>query len=243
MFRTYRSLSILTFVALAAVWAGSGGNSAERAPAPGTERQSDRPVGASADRPPVPGAEFHQKLREIAAAYTTWSRVDNESHWAPTLCGPPLAACEDLSVKFSKSKDGDTHGQKLYSLFVSEKKAYRTGDQQPVGQVVVKQSWTPEEVRADDPRLSRQIPRPKDAVDVTRTATKDGKLYLAAKQADLFIMFKTDPKTPNTDEGWVYGTVTPDGKTVTSAGRVESCMACHKDAKADRLFGIKSKSE
>src|SRR5436190_351218 len=70
-------------------------------------------------------------------------------------------------------------------------------------------------------------------------ARKGDKLFKATKQADLFIMFKLDPKTPGTDNGWVYGTVTPDGKTVTSAGRVESCMKCHQDAKADRLFGLR----
>jgi hypothetical protein len=51
-------------------------------------------------------------------------------------------------------------------------------------------------------------------------------------------MFKLEPGTPGTDAGWVYGTVTPDGKQVTSAGRVESCMGCHQDAPHDRLFGL-----
>jgi hypothetical protein len=38
--------------------------------------------------------------------------------------------------------------------------------------------------------------------------------------------------------GWVYGTVAPDG-TVTSAGRVASCMGCHTpSAKHERLFGL-----
>jgi hypothetical protein len=54
-------------------------------------------------------------------------------------------------------------------------------------------------------------------------------------------MFKLDPKTPGTDEGWVYGTVTADGKTVTSAGRVASRMKCHQEAPHDRLFGLKEK--
>ena len=51
-------------------------------------------------------------------------------------------------------------------------------------------------------------------------------------------MFREKKDTPGTDEGWVYGTVTADGKTVTSAGRVASCMKCHVQAKNDRLFGI-----
>jgi hypothetical protein len=50
-----------------------------------------------------------------------------------------------------------------------------------------------------------------------------------------------DPKTPGTDNGWVYGTVTADGKQVTSAGRVKSCMACHQRAPNDRVFGPSDK--
>ena len=41
-----------------------------------------------------------------------------------------------------------------------------------------------------------------------------------------------------TDAGWIYGTLTPDGKTVTSAGRVQRCMDCHDVAPHDRLFGL-----
>ncbi len=51
-------------------------------------------------------------------------------------------------------------------------------------------------------------------------------------------MYKTAPFAPGTDDGWVYGTVTADGKTVTSAGLVESCMSCHREAPRDRCFGI-----
>ena len=65
-------------------------------------------------------------------------------------------------------------------------------------------------------------------------------------------MLKFDPKTPNTDNGWVYGTVTPSNETsangttgekgqfkVTSAGKIASCIACHESAEHDRVFGLK----
>jgi len=56
--------------------------------------------------------------------------------------------------------------------------------------------------------------------------------------AGRFIMFKVDPATPDTDEGWVYATVSPAG-IVTSAGRVASCMGCHETAAThERLFGV-----
>lgn len=57
------------------------------------------------------------------------------------------------------------------------------------------------------------------------------KLFHAKDAAGLFLMFRTDSNTPGTDAGWVYGTIAPDGKTVTSAGTVQSCTRCHKDAK------------
>jgi hypothetical protein len=65
-----------------------------------------------------------------------------------------------------------------------------------------------------------------------------GKRYRADRQTDLFIMFKTEPQTPGTDNGWVYGTVTPDGNRVTSAGRVTACMDCHQHCQPDRVFGF-----
>jgi hypothetical protein len=51
-------------------------------------------------------------------------------------------------------------------------------------------------------------------------------------------MFQHDRKTPATDDGWVYGTLTPDGKTVTGVGRLENCMGCHQKAPHGRLFGL-----
>ncbi len=150
----------------------------------------------------------------------------------------------------SASKDTQTHGRKLYSIFAKIRShEFYVGH---VGQVVVKESWVPEEV-ADKGQSLEAISRKvkihaKDDKDSTQTVEredryvpyvrKDGRLYHAAKKGPLFIMYKMDPKTPGTDEGWVYGTVTADGKDVTSAGRVESCMNCHRKAPDDRLFGL-----
>ncbi len=44
------------------------------------------------------------------------------------------------------------------------------------------------------------------------------------------------------DEGWGYGTISVDRKTVSSAGRVASCMRCHDSAPHGRLFGLKDLS-
>src|SRR3954464_10300039 len=202
-----------------------------------------------ASNPPTPGAAaepFHPRLLEIAKNYTTYRRVDERLLTTEILCvapGPPVAY-----VSVSASKDNATHGRKLYNLFAKDRKAYLdvASRKQPVDQVLVKESWVCEEVKDDGkplesmPRLKLDsIPgRPAPTISFVPYVRKDGHLYHAARQADLFILFKTDPATSGTDHGWVYGTVTADGKKVTSAGLVESCMKCHEKAPHDRLFGL-----
>jgi hypothetical protein len=201
-------------------------------------------LGACASDEPKPG-HFDEQMLKIAKGYTDFGRLDDEARWAPELCRMPRPA----SAYPSASKDEATHGQKLYSLFVKERKKYigvaAKADQG--GQVIVKQSWVPEEVEDTTQPLDLIRTAPSkdggakrgigDVDTFLPYARKDGKLYKAVKPADLFVMMKLDPATPGTDDGWVYGTVTADGKKVTSAGMVESCMKCHAEAKHDRLFG------
>jgi len=198
---------------------------------------------------------FHARLLEIAATYAEYGRAMDSLIFSVTACtapppGPPLYV--------SASKDGQTHGRKLFTVFARVHEGSRYYSEQksnPVGQVVVKESWFPEEV-SDKGQYLKPLVRKvkvhtKDAPDNTKTtevddyfvpyARKDGHLYHAATKGPLFIMFKMAPLTPDTDEGWVYGTVTADGKDVTSAGRVESCMNCHRKAPHDRLFGLPEK--
>lgn len=197
----------------------------------------------SADAPkPQSDPPFEKELLKAAKDYKTWGRVDDESRWAPYLCREPFPAM----ARFSSSSDADTHGRKLYSLFAKNRKEYiEIGKTKAasVGQVIVKESWIPEETTEVKPgALDRKgivhTGASKTDSDLFYPfATKDGKAYKATKRAGLFVMMKLDPKTPGTDEGWVYGTVDADGKKVTSSGKVESCMKCHVDAKFDRLFG------
>jgi hypothetical protein len=216
-------------------------------------------LGCSASElPPKPSAlpiPFHQDLLKVASDYKEWGRVDDQMGWAALDCQAPLPG----QVAFSSSHDERTHGQKLYSLFARHRQDYvalTKGNKVDVGQVIVKQSWLPEEITDPKQMPGREI----DATKVVRTKNpkakvqqdgfdpstdnlypyvwKGDKVYKATKQGDLFIMMKLDPKTPGTDEGWVYGTVTPDGKNVTSAGKVASCMKCHQEAKCERLFGL-----
>jgi len=217
-------------------------------------------LGAKEPRP-ADAPNFEKELKEAVSKYLTWSRVDDRSRVAPEDCripAPPRA-------RTSASTDEQTHGRKLYSVFAKDCYAYAVWwPKQPaaVGQVVVKQSWVPEEVTGDEaagaitaskkgwvlfvppkgavPKAARPEGTPADVRDdkFNPYVVRGDKVFKAGKQGDLFVMLKLDPKTPGTDDGWVYGTVSPDGKTVSSSGRVESCMKCHVEAKNDRLFGL-----
>jgi hypothetical protein len=170
-----------------------------------------------------------QKARAIAAEYQSWGRVDDELRWAPWLCRIPLPG----RAYPSTSMDQTTHGQKLYSVFARKRDAYPAGPY--TDQAVVKESWLSEPVTGV-PYEPEKF-RPDGGDHFYPYATKDGAVYRAAARAGLYIMFKLDPATPNTDEGWVYATITADGE-LTAAGRVDSCIGCHRDATHDRLFGV-----
>lgn len=165
------------------------------------------------EKPQTNNPQFHKKLLDIAAKYKSYGKVDDMAKWAPWLCAAPPPP----KARLSDSKDSDTHGRKLYYLFAANRNEYVAKKAPQVGQTIVKESWVPQ----------------------AGMENNTGVLPKLSHQSDLFIMTKLDPATKDTDEGWIYGTVTPDGKTVTSSGKVESCMKCHIQAKNDRLFGLK----
>jgi len=187
------------------------------------------------------GREFHARLLEIARDYRGFVLVNNKFRFAPKLC---IAPSRPFIIPFlSASTDPDTHGQKIYLLYASKADAIQgtylpQGDKAPLGMSLVKESWKPQEIKPEEAsKYPAAKAYPKDVLQVV----KGDKNLFATDQGPLFIMTKLDPKTPGTDQGWVYGTVSADGKTVTSAGRVESCLGCHVKAKKDRLFGYPSK--
>jgi len=161
---------------------------------------------------------FHEQLKQVAQEYQSYGKVDDWMRWAPYLCSMPLPP----QPRLSKSNDGGTHGKKVYFLYAKDRESYYTKkDSNHVGQAIVKEAWMPDLADGVD-QLGRPYKKPKE-------------------KTGLFVMFKADAKTPNTDDGWVYGTLTADGKTVTSSGRVESCMGCHVQAPHGRLFGLHEK--
>ena len=202
----------------------------------------DRPVVAAATPPTVVAGQDHafdERLLEIAGSYQQYHRVckDLQITIQPCAFAPINQFNKPTLVQFSASTDSSTHGRKLYYLYAKQLPAkaltnadyYEANGKNAVGQAVVKEAWLPEEVR-DEEKKPRET-----------TIMKDGHRYYPASKTGLFIMFKMDPQTPGTDEGWVYGTTTADGKTVTSSGRVPSCMGCHQEAPHDRLFGLPKK--
>ena len=149
------------------------------------------------------------RLEEPARSYASYGRVDDRSRWAPTDCEAPA----DRPPRVSASRDPETHGRKLYYLFAKDREAYRIARDrsQPVGQVLVKESWFP-------------------------AAASTSRKPVTGERGPLFLMMKTGDA--DGDEGWLYATATPDGKTITSSGKLASCMDCHASAKYDRLVAV-----
>ncbi len=183
------------------------------------------PAGCGNSPPPV----FADEARAIARDYQAWGRVDDEVRWAPWLCRMPLPGI----ARLSDSADTDTHGKKLYSLFAKNRADYPRGPN--VGQVIVKQAFTA--VRADGVTFDPAAADRAGTDHFYPYAEDGGVVYRTGDPAGLYIMFKVDPATPDTDAGWVYATLSARGD-LTASGRIASCIGCHEKAPHDRLFGI-----
>lgn len=148
------------------------------------------------------------RILEIARGYPSFGRVEEAVRWAPAGCRAPIQLV--ASPRPSASRDASTHGRKLYYLFARDRGAYLHAREldQPVGQVLVKESWVPQS----------------DAPEVP------------TRRGPLFVMWKTGGS--GTDDGWIYATLSPEGTEVTASGKLASCMECHESAKRDRLFGV-----
>jgi hypothetical protein len=184
---------------------------------------------ASSETPSAP-SPYAQRALAIAAEYPAWGRVDDELRWAPFLCRLPLPGVAYMS----DSTDAETHGQKLYSVFVKNRDVYPLG---PHGadQVVVKESWTAERVTTSyNPEAAALANHDNHFYPY---AKKGDAVYRAAARAGLYLMFRTAAPAPDTDQGWVYATLTADGR-LTASGRIDSCIGCHEHAPHDRLFGV-----
>lgn len=215
-------------------------------PAPAERRVASEPAPApnAAPASTAAGAPFDARwvdeVQAVVAAFEAWGRVDDEMRWAPWLCRMPMAA----RARVSESDDGDTHGQKLYTLYAMDPEAYgapASGTGAPsrlagLSQVIVKESFAPvplEPAESGGARSGLGVGEHR-----LQPAEKDGHHFVAGERKGLYVMMKVEGAAQGTDAGWVYATVAPDMATVTAVGVIESCAGCHAEAGDDRLFGL-----
>jgi len=208
---------------------------ANEAPAPAVNA-APAPTGLVANDP-----RWHASLRAIAAGYPSWGRVDDQMRWAPTLCAMPQPA----RARISASADDSTHGRKLYTLYAKDPAAYgaqksfmpapEVAGLADIKQVVVKESFVPIETARPD--------RSMGLGGGLMPAEHKGKTYVPGDALGIYVVFQPNKPSADTDDGWVYGTVSADLKTVTSSGKVASCMGCHQKVPKGRLFGLAEKQE
>ncbi|MGB4773968.1 MAG: cytochrome P460 family protein [Daejeonella sp.] len=177
------------------------------------------------------------KLLEIAKEYKKYTvQVDRSSSfkWTVAACMAPLITKAD-SMHFSKANPKKSpHGNKLYKFFVKDLHSYTDPSvkTQPVGQVLVKETWNVKEISGGESASTEKL--------VAKKSKNDGKWYSPTTVSELFIMYK-EKKNKNNDEGWVYGVVSLEKPDVSSAvlakGKISTCIGCHAGTKYDRMFG------
>lgn len=232
-------------------------------PAVVTPTPEPLPAPAPPPTPARPTSPHEPAILAAAKDYaTTLDIVTTEPDRSPTDCRSDVP---DITPKPSTAKTDDSgHGHKLYYLYARYPQAYRAqtglarGDAfgfrnpapplppplaQDVGQVIIKEAWTDIALAADAPRPPDRPVGKKPAYGPTTFETYtyvDGKPHAIGDRSALFMMLKVAATpTPDSDNGWVYATLTPDGSTITAAGLLPSCMGCHEHAEHDRLFGPK----
>jgi len=159
----------------------------------------------------------------VATDYRSWGPVDGHIRRAPTDCRGPVS----VGARLSAASGQDAHAEKLYRLYARDPAAYlgvESGVSQ-VGQVLVKEAF--ELVPYEMPGPGRV---PEGVVQLA-----DGSLARLGAPAGLFVM--THVGNGEGEAAWTYGTVAPDG-TWTADGRIARCIACHRAAPYDGLFGL-----
>lgn len=177
--------------------------------------------------------EFVPIVQEIARVYKGSYRVVNPNmKFAPTMCRPVSTASLPIAPWPSRSGDESTHGRKLYYLYASDAEGYLRYSIDPskvaafpVGTTIVKESWTAEP--SGGPSVD-----PRDEL-----AMLDDAWFSKGDASYLFVMTRLEAGAEGTDDGWIYATVTPTMEIVTGAGRLDSCMECHR-SQPTRVFGL-----
>ena len=192
----------------------------------------------STDRITDIAKEYHQykQFKDTKIIVTDSSKYS----WTIALCSMPEKSEAGYHYKIDSSfiskadKAISLHGNKLYRLFIKEYAPYIKNPPagQPIGQVIVKETWNVKEIAYDS--LNSKIQQIR--------SHNDGKWYTPTTVSELFIMYK-EQERPNNDKGWNYGIYSvenPNLKPVLlNDMKISSCIGCHKETKYDRIFGIK----
>ena len=178
----------------------------------------------------------YRQFKDIKTAVTDSSKYK----WTIALCirlqnqDGGFHTKED-STFFSKADQTiSLHGNKLYRLFIKDYASYIQNRPagQPLGQVIVKETWNVKEISFDSLNTTVQQIR----------SQNDGKWYTPTTASELFIMYKEKAK-PGNDKGWNYGTYSlenPNEKPLLlNDAKLSSCIGCHQKTKYDRIFGVK----
>jgi hypothetical protein len=180
----------------------------------------------------------YQQFRETKIIVTDSSRYK----WTIALCSQPKNI-EVLDMGFHDKTDSSfiskadksqsQHGNKLYRLFIKDYGDYIRNAPvgQPIGQVIVKETWNVKEIAYDSLNKTIQQIQSKN----------DGKWYTPTTVSELFIMYKEE-ESANNDKGWNYGTYSLENKDekplLLNNLKISSCISCHKETKYDRIFGV-----
>lgn len=179
-----------------------------------------------ADAAALEAEALKARIVEALSSHQEWGRLTKLPEWANKLCVSPRRELFTQPSE-SASEDTQTHGGKLFFLIVKDRASYTNAVfekknpsvyRAPVGQVVIKETWrAPEGFSLERAEWWR-------------------KNFVREHPTGLYLMVKFEPDTEGTDAGWVYATASADGREVYEAGRIESCMNCHRSAPYDRLF-------
>jgi hypothetical protein len=234
---------------LLATWAigACAGSTADPEPSAAPVEQSANTTKSTAPTPianapadaPRNDDELAPLLREVASAYRSWGMVDNQFHWAPGLCAMPMEGV----AHYSAAQGEAAHAQKVFVLYASDamgywkatnekgrlpkslERAHLLTSRGDVVQVLVKESFVP--AKPGEGGLMHGHVRP---------AKKGDETFVAGDPMGLFVMAQLSGKPANTDDGWIYATIAPDG-TIGASGVIASCRDCHAQEK-DRIFGV-----
>jgi hypothetical protein len=237
------------------LWLGACNSSPTTLPTLSAVPATSSNVGASLQPPKEElNPKFVDELEAIAKKYNKQSPAGLYLMKGPPDCRDPYMAREeaeafakkieetrsaftsDGALRKSQSNDTGSHGQKFYYLFASPLDSYQRGlkGEELSSLSLVKESWKAEEQPTG-------ITRPTSIQGKLDPYFQEGeRLYKVTEVSGLFVMYKLPPETPETDKGWVYGTLrkTQDGFIVTSAGRVSSCMKCHQKTETRLLSAL-----